>query len=77
MTAEIGSSTPATLCQDKQVLVPSSCKHLQRSNRKHPDWKPYKLAWCTAWDRRALLLVIKTAQNIIGSHSPSISDISE
>ncbi len=32
---------------------------------------------CTAQDRQALQRVIKTAQNIIGSHLPSISDISE
>ncbi len=61
--------------------MPSSHQLLHMSNRKHPDWKHYKLAWFVpfvwAQDRRALQGGIKMAQNIIGSHLPSIIDVGE
>ncbi|KAI3363178.1 hypothetical protein L3Q82_011549 [Scortum barcoo] len=44
--------------------------HSKRNNRKHPDYKDYKVGW-------DLQQVIKTFQNIIGAHLLSISDICE
>lgn len=39
------------------------------SSRKHPDWRHNKLAWFVQ-DSKALQGMIKTTQNIIGTHQP-------
>ena len=59
---------------DRSFLEANPWLILLMSNRKHPDWKHHKLA--ESRTGRLYRRVIRTEQNITGSHLQNISDIS-
>ncbi len=63
---------------ESNIPVPSVCKLLQRGKWKHSDSKHDKLAWNVhSPGEESAAAMIKTTQNIIGTHLPSISVIGE